>query len=512
MANRRKSPRWLIAAAVVAVAAPHLAPLEAADWPGWRGPSRDGSLGEEWVCPGWPEELERRWQVRVGSGHASPVVSDERVFVHSRENDEEVVRALDLATGRELWRAAYAVKFKPAMGSVADGRLFTLGITGVLSAWDTVGGELLWRLDPAERFPKAAPRYGMAGSPLVDGGRVIAHLGGKGDGGLLALDAASGDEVWSWSVGGPEYASPVVLDIDGVRQVITQAAKSVVAVDASSGRLLWQLPFASSMTSHNVITPLPLDDGTVVISGKKRGLWAVRPSRGDEGWSASTVWRNDELDTELSSPVAESGRVFGLAPSRKGRFFALDAENGRPVWVSEGRDAEYAALLTAPGVVLALTAEGELWALDATAASMTRLATYSIRRWSTIAFSSRVARRSPSGCSTAERRRLRVCAEPCPLRSSELGRRRPGAAELHQFLRLFGRRDGGLREAVELELPELLVGDRRDGAIGVVEPALHLPEALVEPVELEIHAACAEGAAQHVTQILRVENEGALAR
>jgi outer membrane protein assembly factor BamB len=364
--------------------------LSAAEWPGWRGPDRDGSLPEEWSCSSWPEELEHRWQISVGGGYSSPIVGGERVFQLSREGESEVVRAIDIATGNELWRQSYSAAFKPGMGSgkhgagpkstpaLADGRLFTLGISGVLSAWDAASGELLWRVDSAERFEKGSLPYGAATSPMVEGDRVIVHLGGKKGGALFALDVSSGDEAWSWSGEGPGYASAVAVEIGGVRQIVTQSLNSIVAVEAGSGRQLWQLPFKSSMAVHNVVTPLPLGDGALVLSGKKRGLWAVRPTLDGETWKAEELWRNDDFSNELSSPVLESGRVFGLAPTKKGQLFAVDASTGKTVWSTGGRDAENAALLTGSGAVLALTSEGELWVLDASADSLTRLAEYQV--------------------------------------------------------------------------------------------------------------------------------------
>lgn len=388
MEERRDWAGWTGIASLLALLV--TSPLAAEGWPGWRGPARDGSLGADWQCAAWPTELERRWRIPVGTGHASPVIFDQRVFVLSREGESEVVRAIDMATGDELWSRSYPVDFKSGIGSgkhgkgprstpaVAGGRLYTLGASGVLSAWDVASGDLLWRLEAAERFEKGSLPFGNATSPLLDQGKVIVFLGGKRGGALLALDAVTGEQVWAWEAESPSYASPVVVEIEGVRQVVTQSKDSIVSVEAGSGQLLWRLPFASSMSSHNVVTPLPLEDGALVLSGRKRGLWAVRPALEGDSWRAEELWRTDELSTELSSPVAESGRVFGLDPSRKGRFFALDAETGERIWTSGGRDAESAALVTAPGVVLALTVEGELRVLDATTSKMEALASYRV--------------------------------------------------------------------------------------------------------------------------------------
>ena len=93
----------ILSAALICVAA---AAAGAADWPQWRGPQRDGAAPDAALPSTLPETLRKVWQVEVGEGHSSPVVAGDRVFVHSRQGEDEVVRALDLATGRELWRHA----------------------------------------------------------------------------------------------------------------------------------------------------------------------------------------------------------------------------------------------------------------------------------------------------------------------------------------------------------------------------------------------------------------------
>src|SRR6187431_3407629 len=139
------------------------------DWPQWRGPNRDGSIGAALPAQ-WPEALTKRWETPVGIGHASPVVSGNRVVVIGREGDQEIVRALDVASGKEIWRAAYPAPYtvNPAAWShgagpkstpaIAGGRVFTFGITGILSAFDLASGKLIWRR-PA---PAVLPDYGAA--------------------------------------------------------------------------------------------------------------------------------------------------------------------------------------------------------------------------------------------------------------------------------------------------------------------------------------------------------------
>jgi outer membrane protein assembly factor BamB len=336
-----------------------------ASWPQWRGPRRDGSIGAIAVT-NWPAQLTKRWEISIGSGHASPVVSGGRVIVFSREGDREIVRALELSSGREAWRADYPAPYSvnpaaaahgpgpKATPAIAGSRVFTFGIGGVLSAFDAATGKLLWRA-PA---PKSLPEYGTAASPLVDGTSVIAHVGGYSAGAITAFDAATGATKWQWTGDGPGYASPVLATIGGVRQVITLTQKFVVGLSAASGALLWQLPFTTEY-NQNSVTPLVRGD-LVVFSGVTKPLTAVRIRREASKWTASPVWTNDQLPMYMSSPILIGDTLFGLTHRNRGQIFAADLATGRSLWTTKGRDGENASLLGNGSWMLISTTNGEL--------------------------------------------------------------------------------------------------------------------------------------------------------
>jgi outer membrane protein assembly factor BamB len=177
------------------------------------------------------------------------MVAGGRAYLFSREGEEETLQAFELASGRRVWRQAYAAPYtvNPAAFAhgpgpkatpvVAGGRVFTFGISGVLSAHDAAGGRVVWRKEFAKEFPSTSPLYGASQSPVVDGGRVIVHVGGGGNGALTAFDAATGAVAWAWKGDGPAYASPVVAEIAGTRQVVTLTESLLVGVAADTGRL-----------------------------------------------------------------------------------------------------------------------------------------------------------------------------------------------------------------------------------------------------------------------------------
>ncbi len=356
-----------------------------ADWPQWRGPARDGVAATFTAPAAWPAQLTRTWQATVGAGHASPVVLGNRVIVHSRLANREIVAAYDLVSGKQLWQdgvdAPYTMN-QAALGhgpgpkstpAVANGRVFTLGISGIFSAHDLTTGKLLWR-KPA---PAAPPEFGTATSPMVDGANVIAFLGGPGTGALTAMDVATGTIKWRWTGDGPAYTSPIIATFAGTRQIITQSQNRLVSVAAADGKLLWQLPIKTPY-EQNSVTPLVVDD-LLIYGGLDNPTIALRVTASQgKGWTATPAWRNEQVSMYMSSPAASGGSVFGLSHKNRGQLFALDARTGKTLWVGKGREAENASIVRAGDLLLLATTNSELIIAKASASAFEEVKRYTV--------------------------------------------------------------------------------------------------------------------------------------
>src|SRR5213593_3401330 len=145
-------------ALVAAGAAPHIAAQNRSpDWPQWRGPNRDGVIASFTEPKPWPDKLTRKWKVEVGLGYATPLVIGTRVYMFARQGDEEVLEALDADTRKVIWRASYAAPFtmNPAAArhekgpkstpTFANGKLYTLGMSGIVTAFNAADGKQLWQ-------------------------------------------------------------------------------------------------------------------------------------------------------------------------------------------------------------------------------------------------------------------------------------------------------------------------------------------------------------------------------
>jgi outer membrane protein assembly factor BamB len=343
----------------------------AQEWTQWRGPARDGSVTNKNVPPAWPESLQRMWRVEIGEGYSSPVVAGGRAFVHGRRDPEEIVASINLADGKVVWEQKYQAAFKKnqyavsmakgpnATPLVVDNRLFTLGVTGILNAWDAATGKLLWSKDFSSAIDTSKLFCGTASSPLLVNSRLVVQVGSDIHGGqILALNPATGATEWEWKGLGPGYASPVMIEIGGGQQIVSMTEGSIVGLDGKTGKELWSVPFPDEW-HENIATPLWT--GThLIVSGTRQGTHAYTLAKNAEKWQATEAWNNPDIAMYMSSPVFGDGLIYGHSSKRKGQFFAIDAKTGAVRWTTEGREGEHASLLLTPQHVVFLTDGADL--------------------------------------------------------------------------------------------------------------------------------------------------------
>ena len=354
------------------------------DWPQWRGPNRDGTLAVFTAPKAWPEALTRKWKIEVGTGYATPIVVGNRVYAFTRQQDNEVMRALDAGSGRVVWETTYSAPFQmnsatarhgpgpKSTPTFANGLLFTLGMSGIVTAFDAATGKQVWQ-KPA---PPVEPTYHTAQSPLVDRGLVIVHVGGNNQGALTAFDAATGAVKWAWNGDGPGYGSPIIAEFGGTRQVITFSQENLIGVDAADGRLLWRVPFTARSTT-NSITPLVYGQ-TVIVSGQGKPLTAYAISKRNDQWVADKAWENDQLQMSFSNPVLVGDALFSLSPLNSGQFFWADAKTGTTLWRSAPRQAGNAAIVRSADFLFVLKDDGQLMIGRSSPGGFEPLKTYTV--------------------------------------------------------------------------------------------------------------------------------------
>jgi outer membrane protein assembly factor BamB len=361
----KNAMKWIGAAAGVVILVGATC-ASAQDWPQWRGANRDGKVTGFTAPDKWPSALAQKWKVTVGSGDATPALVGDKLYVSARHGDDEVTLCLNAADGKEVWKDKYAAQAVSGAASrhpgprsspaVADGKVVTLGVGGVLSCLDAATGKVVWRKD---EFTKAVPQFFTGTSPIIVDGTAIAHLGGKGNGTLIALDLATGNPKWKWTGDGPAYDSPVLMTADGAKQIVLLTEKNLVGIALADGKLLWQVEAVPQGRFYNSATPI-VEGQTVIYTGQGAGTKAVKIEKQGDAFTAKELWSNPDLGTGFSTPVLKDGLLFGL--SDKGNLYCMSAKTGRTAWTDTVKrgGGNFGAIIDAGACILALPSNCEL--------------------------------------------------------------------------------------------------------------------------------------------------------
>jgi outer membrane protein assembly factor BamB len=357
----------VVAVGLVVCSGPLGAQQVSTDYTQWRGPSRDGQAPAATDPSAWPARLTERWHVEVGLGYATPLVVGDRVYQFARKGDREVMMALDAASGKVLWEAGHTATFEMMSATVqhgpgpkatpvfSNGRLYAIGMTGIVTAYDASDGRQLWQKPGSSDLPMFTTH---SFSPVVDGGVVIFHLGGHEEGSITAFDVTSGDVRWTWRGDPPGYGSPVVATFGGTRQIVTITKGKLVGIEVATGALLWERPWVSpNFTNSN--TPVVAGD-VLIVSGNGPPTTAFRVSKSGNEWRVETVWENADVPMRLSDAVLAGDVLFGLSTRNSGQYFAVDLASGKTLWTSEGRQTGHAAIARAGNLLFSMEEDGEL--------------------------------------------------------------------------------------------------------------------------------------------------------
>lgn len=364
----------VFAIAFVAGGVPALAGGPAMDWNQWRGPSRDG-----FVAPGgptWPEtldHLEQTWRIDLDSSYSGPVVVGDRVFTTETVNKEkEVVRALDRATGKELWRQEWTGAMKVPFFAARNGSwiratpacdgetVYVAGMRDVLVALDAKTGDIRWRVDFVERFKTTLPDFGFVSSPLVIGDHVYVQAGAS----FCKLDKKTGETVWrslddGGGMLGSAFSSPTLAKLGGREQMLVQTREKLAGVEPGSGKVLWS-ETVPNFRGMNILTPVVWQD-SVYTSSYKNGSYLFRIEGGDQP-RASRAWESKPTGY-MSSPIVLDGYAYLLLQNQ--RFACVDLKTGEEKWRSNSFGT-YWSLVAKGDRILALDERGELLLIHAT--------------------------------------------------------------------------------------------------------------------------------------------------
>ena len=334
----------------------------AEDWPEFRGAGRRGVWLETGILETFPAEgLKALWRTPVKRGYAGPAVADGRVFVTDYEPTDgmrgtERALALDEATGEVLWVQEWDADYAgiqweigPGATPTVDGdRVYVLGRDGVLSAFKTDTGEILWRKSYAEDYGVDRMRWGFdwgfASAPLVDDERLICFVGGPPDARVVALDKMTGEEIWRSLPAEADLgvAQPIIIEAGGARQLIVWDPEEVASLDPVTGEVYWRQPY---VVGGAMTVAVPVQVGSqLFFSTFYDGpmMLTLNQDRPD----ATIAWKgssNSEIRTEglhavLATPIIDGGYIYGICSY--GQLRCLDANTGERIWETQEATVE----------------------------------------------------------------------------------------------------------------------------------------------------------------------------
>jgi outer membrane protein assembly factor BamB len=351
----------------------------AADWPQWLGPTRDG-VSTETVVP-WKSAPKVLWRQPMGEGNSSPVVADGRVFLQAKvkDKDEEEVHAFDAKTGKPLWRTAYErPKFTSFYGNgpratpaVVGGRVYTFGITGMLSCFEAATGKQVWQVDTLKQFNAGNLFFGMSCSPLVGGNRVLVNVGGKGAS-VVAFDKDTGEVLWKALDDKASYSSPIAFGEGKERQVVFLTQLGLVSLNPVDGSLFWRFPLKDELLESST-TPIRAGDILMATSITYGSVGLQLTTKGDKP-DATEIWKNKTLTSYFSTPVPVGREhiylVTGTPPTSvfakaKATLHCVETKTGKELWQKPNVGKYHASLLrTGDNKLLLLEEAGNLVLLD----------------------------------------------------------------------------------------------------------------------------------------------------
>jgi outer membrane protein assembly factor BamB len=342
--------------------------LVGADWPRFLGQNADGSSPETGLLASWPSNgVPILWEHKVGTGYSAPSVLGNRLVLHHRINDEEIVECLEVATGKPIWRYGYATHYIDPYGYnngprstplLVSNRCFAFGAEGKLTCLELDSGKLIWQRDTGSDFNVPEAFFGVGSTPLLEQGLLIVMVGGQPNSGVVAFDPDTGNTVWlsvgkaNWEgvpmTGWPgeppvrwrsfdkqaSYSTPVAATIHEKRQVLCLTRQGLVSLDPKSGDVNFSFWFRSRVEdSVNAMNPIVVDD-LIFISAAYYKIGSVLLRVKSDGKGVEEVWRSAVLEQHWNTPIYHDGYLYAFSGRNEpdAHFRCVEFKTGKLTW------------------------------------------------------------------------------------------------------------------------------------------------------------------------------------
>lgn len=334
-----------------------------AEWPGFRGSHRDGMVAGVQIATDWvkspPVEL---WQRPVGPGCSSFAIQGTLLFTQEQRGEYEMVTCYNLNTGEPVWSHGDSARFwdshagagPRATPTLSNGRVYTMGGTGILNVLDERDGTVVWSRNAASDAGVKVLPWGFTGSPLVVGNRVIISLSGK----LVGYDITTGKPAWVGTDGGNSYSSPHLVTIAGVQQVLLMSKTGALSVEPESGRPLWSYDWEMM---DRILQPAVIGDGDLLVVGETQSIRRIKVTHDQGTWKVKDIWNSEQIKLNFNDFIVHKGFAYGFdGPS----IACLDIKDGSRKWKGSPYRG-FIVLLADQDLILVLTEKGDLALVNA---------------------------------------------------------------------------------------------------------------------------------------------------
>lgn len=345
-----------------------LEPIQPSEWPGFRGPNRDGVVHLSPIKTDWtqtpPIEM---WRRAVGPGWSSVSVRGDLLYTQEQRGDEEIVACYHVSTGEPVWRHKDPIRFYESNGgagprgtpTIHGDRVYSLGATAMLNALDAKTGRVIWAKKAAVDTHRKIPMWGISSSPLVVDDLVIVAVNGT----LAAYDTANGNLRWLGPKNAGSYSSPQLMTLDGVPQIVILTSPGAVSVNPADGTLLWEHQWEGGA----IVQPALTDDGDILINAMAAtggiGTRRLSVKKSDRGWHVEEKWTTNGLKPYFNDLVVHKGYAYGFDGAI---LSAIDLADGKRKWKGGRYGNGQLVLLADQDLLLVISEEGEIALVSAT--------------------------------------------------------------------------------------------------------------------------------------------------
>ena len=355
--------------------------MKQVSWPGFRGVDRRGTattgqLETDWV-KNPPKE---QWRIKIGPGWSSFAVAGELIFTQEQRGENECVTCYNASSGSEIWIHMEQARLNDPLGgpgpratpTLYEGRLYTLGSTGILLCLDPINGDIIWKVNIPEEAGRSVPMWGFCASPLLLGEHVIVHASEAGEKDVFGFKASNGELVWTAAAGEHSYSSPHQMNFGDSQQVAIVTDEGLTLLDPTNGTLLVEHSWPHS--GYRALQPCVVGNQQIVIpTGMGTGTRLLEIDVESANWSVQEIWTTKNLKSDFNDLLVYKGHLYGFDDSI---FTCIDLATGERKWKRGRYGKGQSLLLPEENLIMVLSEQGKMVVLETDPTAHQELASF----------------------------------------------------------------------------------------------------------------------------------------